>query len=592
MELNLTEEQLAVINFPLKTGEVLVVEAGAGTGKTTCFIEFAKTKPKDRILYLCFNNKSAKEAQSLYLKSGVNNTKASTVHGLAHHTKSLYTKAGKFQNKIYPKDLLRQPSLKNLDITRICVVLKTIKNFCESSDQTITTAHLPNMEGLNDTINKCLWANHTTKLKNSETTNSLVEGPEEVTEEGKKTVESYIVELSNEVWGMMVNKTNPMPISYDHYLKIYELSQPTLPFDYILLDEAQDSNPVTLSILESQKHRLKTIVIGDKNQAIYGWRGAKDAMGRYDCVGALSLTNSFRFGKNIAKLANTVLKKYQENPREIKGVNQPDNVNVLNKRVTPQTKYSETKDANHPTINKTFIARTNATLFDKAISLANNGLKYHFHGTTKENNWDPSALYRLNDLKDVYHLWSKNPKRVINPYISIYATYENLRKAAFGEQKVTNKHGNIGNIVQKPDLGKNQGDPEIAYLCKLVEKYKHAIPTITKTLKDYSVGPANEISRDTNEQSPCITTNATTTALTTLTTAHRAKGLEWDNVEIAQDFLKNLQPGIKGDIIEEHNLLYVAITRAKKMLFIDNSLVERLAPKKVLEPAVELESIG
>lgn len=63
-------------------------------------------------------------------------------------------------------------------------------------------------------------------------------------------------------------------------------------------------------------------------------------------------------------------------------------------------------------------------------------------------------------------------------------------------------------------------------------------------------------------------------ATITLTTAHKAKGLEWDFVCLYDDFnadplAPDTDPGKRDD---ELNLIYVAVTRAMKILAI-NSLV-------------------
>lgn len=65
----------------------------------------------------------------------------------------------------------------------------------------------------------------------------------------------------------------------------------------------------------------------------------------------------------------------------------------------------------------------------------------------------------------------------------------------------------------------------------------------------------------------------------TLTTAHKAKGREWDTVVLADDF-----PSIydaKGKFVglddQERNLVYVAVTRAKKNLYYNNSVEEMLS---------------
>jgi hypothetical protein len=78
---------------------------------------------------------------------------------------------------------------------------------------------------------------------------------------------------------------------------------PHLPADYVLLDEAQDANPVVAAIVDRQAHAQR-ILVGDRCQAIYGWRGAIDAMSRFAADQRLCLSQSFRFGPAIAAEAN------------------------------------------------------------------------------------------------------------------------------------------------------------------------------------------------------------------------------------------------------------------------------------------------
>lgn len=61
-----------------------------------------------------------------------------------------------------------------------------------------------------------------------------------------------------------------------------------------------------------------------------------------------------------------------------------------------------------------------------------------------------------------------------------------------------------------------------------------------------------------------------------LSTGHKSKGLEWDNVEIIDDFisLKEILENAEGNIEipkEELNLFYVALTRSKKELILNKS---------------------
>jgi len=78
----------------------------------------------------------------------------------------------------------------------------------------------------------------------------------------------------------------------------------------------------------------------------------------------------------------------------------------------------------------------------------------------------------------------------------------------------------------------------------------------------------------------------------TVVTAHRSKGLEFDRVELADNFVETLdETGAPIDFTkadrqtrEEINLLYVAATRAKKELVINSSI----APLMCLEPHTDV----
>ncbi|NIL64925.1 UvrD-helicase domain-containing protein [Salinispora arenicola] len=94
-----------------------------------------------------------------------------------------------------------------------------------------------------------------------------------------------------------------MTFTHDVYLKLYQLSRPRIPADYVLLDEAQDLSPVMASLFHFQTHAQR-IMVGDSAQAIYGFRGAIDAMRKFTADQHLTLSQSFRFGPPIAREAN------------------------------------------------------------------------------------------------------------------------------------------------------------------------------------------------------------------------------------------------------------------------------------------------
>ena len=85
----------------------------------------------------------------------------------------------------------------------------------------------------------------------------------------------------------------------------------------------------------------------------------------------------------------------------------------------------------------------------------------------------------------------------------------------------------------------------------------------------------------------------------TLTTAHRAKGQEWDRVVLGEDFPEMMINGAPRTAInakladkkplslEEANLAYVAATRAKKVLEESETMADFLVYAGVNEAPVE-----
>jgi superfamily I DNA/RNA helicase len=99
-------------------------------------------------------------------------------------------------------------------------------------------------------------------------------------------------------------------LGHDGYLKLWSISRPSLKYDFILLDEAQDTNAAVIDALSAQ--RVQTVYVGDKYQQIYGFRGAFNAMEKIHVPTECALTTSFRFGEAVADIANALLGKFGE----------------------------------------------------------------------------------------------------------------------------------------------------------------------------------------------------------------------------------------------------------------------------------------
>lgn len=54
--------------------------------------------------------------------------------------------------------------------------------------------------------------------------------------------------------------------THNCYLKLWAMSDPVLPYDYVLFDEAQDANPVILRVIQAQASHAQLIAVGDPCQ--------------------------------------------------------------------------------------------------------------------------------------------------------------------------------------------------------------------------------------------------------------------------------------------------------------------------------------
>ncbi|NJD06689.1 MAG: hypothetical protein FIA97_09365 [Methylococcaceae bacterium] len=76
-------------------------------------------------------------------------------------------------------------------------------------------------------------------------------------------------------------KNRQLPAVHDFYLKMFQFARQRLPFDVILVDEAQDTSGVMLSIVGRQDH-AKRLFVGDSFQQIYAFLHAVNSLDRIE----------------------------------------------------------------------------------------------------------------------------------------------------------------------------------------------------------------------------------------------------------------------------------------------------------------------
>lgn len=279
-----TDEQQAIIDA-YRRRENLVINAYAGTGKTTMLRMLAQANPRQRFVYVAYNAAAKNEAKASFPV----NARCYTSHGLAYRPMIHMAQRIGGPKYIRGTELAKLMGINGptrLTDDRVLapgqlasVVKATIMRFCYSADEKITGHHVPR------------------DLKRFSDENEIA------------ALRKIVPPIAQRLWERDITTADgKLPMEHDFYLKAYQLTHPQLPGDVITLDEAQDSNPcVAAMIREQAQYGTQLVMVGDTFQAIYGWRGATDAMADFAAqpgVTVLSLTQSFRFGPEVAAEGN------------------------------------------------------------------------------------------------------------------------------------------------------------------------------------------------------------------------------------------------------------------------------------------------
>ena len=502
-----TDEQQAILDS-VTGGKSLIVSAYAGTGKTTTLQQVADAYPRNAT-YIAFNRSVADEAQRRFPK----HVQAATAHSLA--LKQKYPGSSTSFGSIYlprlkPMQEIRREigntfgkKITNLLQNQgksISVVRDTVTAFCQSAATLIGPEHVP----------------HDARAS------VAVSGGDEV------AFTNQVVSIAQDVWTLMSTPSGQFPITHDIYLKAWELLDPHLDCSILFFDEAQDANPVMLSIVKKQQ--MQRILVGDQYQAIYAWRGAENAMKQFPEFTELPLTASWRFGQAVADEGQRFLTMRGEQRR------------LMGLCPTPSVVHDDKENT------RAVISRTNFGMIDTATAHISYGKKVHIVGGAK----GPIGL-----LEEGWKF--KQGQKAFHPEMQYFETWDEF--AAYA--------------------GTTDG-----------QQMKPLVTFINMQTDETMADTLNKLKSGTTDESD--------DADLTLTTAHRAKGLEWESVRLARDFwekislvnklktaptVKDLQAGkIRGKLDDDGqpeyyklneefaNLCYVAVTRAERRLAGDGAL--------------------
>lgn len=459
-----TDEQAAII-AAARSGDDLVVIAGAGSGKTSTQRMVSRAMPSRRGTYIAYNRAIADDARGSFPQ----NVLCATAHSLAFRAAGF-----KYQHRLTGE---RVPARRVAEILGVqgfslesepdypetpmlpkhlaIIVNDTVQNFCWSADEVISTKHVPS------------------ELKLSKKQN--------------RKVAEAVVPYARAAWEDLTRTEGRLRFQHDVYLKLWQLTDPQLPSDFVLLDEAQDANPVIAAVVNNQLNAQK-ILVGDPAQQIYAWRGAVDAMNGFNGR-RLTLSQSFRFGPAIAEEANLWL------------------ATLGDFRITGHPGISSTVGPLEQ--SRAVLCRTNAEAISQVMQAQVIGTKAALVGGGRE------LLALARAAMDLKHGLPTDHRELM-----LFRSWVEVQEFAHSES----------------------AGSDLKVFVNLVDA--HGPEAIIQAVDSLYEEPDAEL---------------------IISTAHKAKGREWESVRVAPDFELSNKPD-RQFADGELRLAYVTVTRAKQQL--------------------------
>ena len=583
-----------------ENGPVLIL-AGAGSGKTSVLttkvaylIKEKNINPKN-IVAITFTNKAAKEMKNRIIKlvgkEGYN-IQISTFHSFGLRIiKENYEKLGFEKNfTIIDSDdslTLIKKILKEMNIDSTRYNPKFLKNQISSAKNEMVTPEKYQML-VNDDISEITYKVY------------------------KKYQESLLRNNSLDFDDLLI-----MPIMlFNKYPSVLSSYQEL--FKYIFIDEYQDTNEAQYMLSKMISSKYKNIcVVGDDSQSIYSFRGAnfKNILNfekDYKDANVILLEQNYRSTKNILNAANSVIKNNlkrkdknlwteNEEGEKIKYVRSNDEKEEA-AFVTREIK--KLKESGVQLSDIAVLYRTNAQSRTIEEAFLNSNIPYNIVGAfafySRKEIKDLLAYLKLiyNTKDDISLLRVINyPKRGIgtktidnlsmDAVLNGTSIFEAISKGKELEFKkliiqmkeksnslsltetidmVLNESGIISDLENEHTLEADirlENLSEFKSISKVFEE-ESGIASLEEFLNEISL--VSDVNEQKNDNSPKVT----------LMTTHAVKGLEFDYVFVI-GMEENIFPHVNSlegndDVEEERRLCYVAITRAKKKLYLINAL--------------------
>jgi ATP-dependent exoDNAse (exonuclease V) beta subunit len=318
-------------------------------------------------------------------------------------------------------------------------------------------------------------------------------------------------ELAKSIITKMVDRK--MPATFGFIIKYFYLQLQSgtinVEYDLIMLDEAGDLSEVTIEIFKFLNAKRK-IMVGDPYQNIYSFMNTVNGFELLKDEGvSLTLSQSFRVNKAIAKKIQKFCRRYMNKDMKFKGI-------------------EHSKDEKPKTM--AYLSRTNSGLISRMMQLHTEKTNYSLLRHPADIFALPLALISVSSGKPVY----KQEFSYLQKDYRKFHSDENLKR----EFKYK-FHAYLREI--------HGDDPGVVAALRLLER--HSYSAIFET---YNMAKSQP-----KKQQPI-----------TLTTAHTSKGSTYDVVQIENDLNATIDNIITdGEVTQanltELNLYYVACSRCR-----------------------------
>lgn len=394
-------------------------------------------------------------------------------------------------------------------------------------------------------------------------------------------------------------------------------------FKYIHVDEFQDTNKLQYKIVKMlAKGSGNLFVVGDEDQSIYSWRGAEirnilDFPKEFPNAQVFKLEQNYRSTTSILKAANSVIKHNAARNEKNLWSDKTDEHSVEYYEA-----YSDREEAGQVARTIDSLCRQDAAYNDFAVLVRANSLtrafeeEFNLHGIPYKV-FGGFRFFERKEIKDAlaYVRLAINPSdndcvlRIVNyPKRGVgNSTVEELKEVA-AKNDMT-----FFDVLSNPSLLSSNSQKKLAPFTEIAKKLIDAVGTMTPSeLFEYMVkvsgletalkasGDKEDENRLENiyelvnavkefeEDNPDAKVNDFMQSVSlvsdtdemddknyvTIATIHAVKGLEFDNVFIVgcdEGIFPSQRSIMNGDLEEERRLMYVAITRARKHLFVLNA---------------------